>query len=151
MLAHETREEYSSWLLPAVGRVLRETGLRMGEVGGYAVAAGPGSFTGVRVGLTSVIAPARFVETAVELASAEKITWASPDAHLLSGEDAWRERERRGESIEPVSATLGGTLGRIGLRLLKEGKTTDALGLDANYVRRSDAEIFWKGGAAHGH
>jgi tRNA threonylcarbamoyladenosine biosynthesis protein TsaB len=211
--AHETKEEYSSWLLPAVGRVLRETGLRMGEVGGYAVAAGPGSFTGVRVGLTSVkawaevygkpvagvsrleafaseasrrskyvaafvdaqrgqvfgavyrqdgpglvriseemvIAPARFVETAVELANAEKIAWASPDAHLLSGEDAWREREKRGESIEPVSATLAGTLGRIGLRLLKEGKTTDALGLDANYVRRSDAEIFWKGGAAHGH
>lgn len=213
VLAHETKEEYSSWLLPAVGRVLRETGLRMGEVGGYAVAAGPGSFTGVRVGLTSVkawaevygkpvaavsrlealaseasrtskyvaafvdaqrgqvfgavyrqdgsalakiseemvIAPARFVETAVELANAEKITWASPDAHLLTGEDAWREREKRGESIERISATLAGTLGRIGLRLLKEGKTTDALGLDANYVRRSDAEIFWKGGAAHGH
>lgn len=213
VLAHETKEEYSSWLLPAVRRVLRETGLGMGEVGGYAVAAGPGSFTGVRVGLTSVkawaevygkpvagvsrleafaseasrtskyvasfvdaqrgqvfgavyrqdgsglvkiseemvIAPARFVETAVELANAEKITWASPDAHLLAGEDAWREREKRGESIERISATLAGTLGRIGLRLLKEGKTTDALGLDANYVRRSDAEIFWKGGAAHGH
>jgi tRNA threonylcarbamoyladenosine biosynthesis protein TsaB len=213
VLPHETTEEYSSWLLPAVGRVLRETGLRMAEVDGYAVAAGPGSFTGVRVGLTSVkawaevygkpvagvsrlealageasrasnyvaafvdaqrgqlfgavyrqdgsglakiseemvIAPARFVETAVELASAEKITWASPDAHLLTGEEAWREREKRGESIERISATLAGTLGRIGLRRLKEGKATDALGLDANYVRRSDAEIFWKGGAAHGH
>ena len=46
VLAHETKEEYSSWLLPAVSRVLRETGLRMGDVGGYAVAAGPGSFTG---------------------------------------------------------------------------------------------------------
>jgi tRNA threonylcarbamoyladenosine biosynthesis protein TsaB len=213
VLAHETKEEYSSWLLPAVGRVLRTTGLRMGDVDGYAVAAGPGSFTGVRVGLTSVkawaevygkpvagvsrleafageasrtskyvaafvdaqreqvfgavyrqdgsglakiaeemvIAPARFIETAVELAPAEKIAWVSPDAHLLTGEDAWREREKRGESIERISATLTGTLGRIGLRRLKEGKTTDALGLDANYVRRSDAEIFWKGGAAHGH
>jgi len=50
-----------------------------------------------------------------------------------------------------VSATLAGILGRIGLRRLREGKTTDALGLDANYVRRSDAEIFWKGGAPHGH
>ncbi|HEX2663614.1 MAG TPA: tRNA (adenosine(37)-N6)-threonylcarbamoyltransferase complex dimerization subunit type 1 TsaB [Candidatus Acidoferrum sp.] len=212
VLAHETKEEYSSWLLPAVGRVLGEAGLRMAEVGGYAVAAGPGSFTGVRVGLTSVkawaevygkpvasvsrleafaseasrtskyvaafvdaqrgqvfgavyrqdgsglakiseemvIAPARFVGTAVELANAEKITWASPDAHLLTSEDAWREREKCGESIERISATLAGTLGRIGLRLLKEGKTTDAVALDANYVRRSDAEIFWKGGPAHG-
>jgi tRNA threonylcarbamoyladenosine biosynthesis protein TsaB len=210
---HETKEEYSSWLLPAVSAVLKRCGCRMAEVGGYAVAAGPGSFTGVRVGLTSVkawaevfgkpvaavsrleafaaqasrtsnyvavsvdarrgqvfgavyrhdgsglakvgeemvIAPAKFVETAVELAKAEKITWASPDAGLLTGEDAWREREKRGESIEQISATVAGILGRIGQRRLKEGKATDALGLDANYVRRSDAEIFWKGGAAHGH
>jgi hypothetical protein len=33
---------------------------------------------------------------------------------------------------------------------LAAGRHTDALSLDANYVRRSDAEIFWKGGAAHG-
>jgi tRNA threonylcarbamoyladenosine biosynthesis protein TsaB len=212
VLSHETNQEYSSWLLPAASAVLRKAGLRMDEVGGYAVAAGPGSFTGVRVGLTSVkawaevygkpvagvsrleafaaqasrtsrvaafvdaqrgqlfgavyrqdgsglakigeemvIAPAKFVETAVELANEEKITWASSDAWLLSGEAAWREREKRGESIEQVSATLAGILGRIGLRRLKEGKTTDAVGLNANYVRRSDAEIFWKGGAADGH
>lgn len=212
VLLHETKEEYSSWLLPTVGAVLRKAGLEMGDVGGYAVAAGPGSFTGVRVGLTSVkawaevygrpvagvsrleafaaeggrtskyvaafvdaqrgqvfgavyrqdgsglaniseemvIAPGKFLETAVKLADAEKITWASPDAHLLTGEDAWRERAKHGESIERISATLAGTVGRIGLRRLKEGKTTDALTLDANYVRRSDAEVFWKGGAAHG-
>lgn len=210
---HETNQEYSSWLLPTVSAVLRKAGLEMGDVGGYAVAAGPGSFTGVRVGLASVkawaevygrpvagvsrleafaaeasrtsryvaafvdaqrgqvfgavyrqdgsglaniseemvIAPGEFLRTAVELAHAEKITWASPDAHLLTGEDAWREREKHGESIEQISATLAGTLGRIGLRRLKAGKTTDALRLDANYVRRSDAEILWKGGPAHGH
>lgn len=209
---HETNQEYSSWLLPAVGAVLGKAGVRMNEVSGYAVAAGPGSFTGVRVGLTSVkawaerygkpvaavsrleafaaqasrpshyvaafvdakrgqlfgavyrhggsvlarigeemvIAPAKFVETAVELAKEEKFTWVSPDAGLLVGEGVWRERERLGESIEQVSATLAGILGRVGLRRLREGKTTDALGLDANYVRRSDAEIFWKGGASHG-
>lgn len=213
VLLHETNQEYSSWLLPTASAVLRKAGLEMGDVGGYAVAAGPGSFTGVRVGLTSVkawaevygrpvagvsrleafaaeasrtsrylaafvdaqrgqvfgavyrqdgsglaniseemvIAPKEFLRTAVELANAEKITWASPDAHLLTGEDAWREREKHGESIEQVSATLAGTLGRIGLRRLKEGKTTDALRLDANYVRRSDAEILWKGGPGHGH
>lgn len=213
VLLHETNEEYSSWLLPAVSAVLRKAGLEMGDVDGYAVAAGPGSFTGVRVGLTSVkawaevygrpvagvsrleafaaeanrtsryvaafvdaqrgqvfgavyrqdgsglaniseemvIAPREFLRTAVELANAEKITWASPDAHLLTGEDAWREREKHGESIDQIAATLAGTLGRIGLRRLKEGKTTDALRLDANYVRRSDAEILWKGGPAHDH
>src|SRR5207248_373922 len=207
VLAHESEEDYSSWLLPAVGECLKACGLRMQEVDAYAAAAGPGSFTGVRVGLTSVkawaevygkpvagvsrleafaaesrrasncvaafvdaqrgqvfggvyrrngfgwakvgeemvIAPAKFVETAVELAAGEKILWVSPDAALLSSEAAWKEREKRGESVEQVSATLAGIIGRMGLTRLKEGKTSDALGLDANYVRRSDAEIFWKG------
>jgi hypothetical protein len=41
-------------------------------------------------------------------------------------------------------------IGKIGLDQLEAGRYADALTLDANYVRRSDAEIFWKGGAAHG-
>ena len=211
LIPHDTKAEYSSWLLPAVGKLLGEAGLRMPDVGGYAVAAGPGSFTGVRVGLTTVkawaevhgrpvaaisrlegfaaqisspadylaafvdaqrgqvfgsvyqrvgdalagvgeemvIAPAKFVEAAVGLSKGKRISWVSPDAALLEAEPAWKDLEKRGESIERASPILAGTLGRIGMRRLRDGKTTDALGLDANYVRRSDAEIFWKG-AAHG-
>jgi len=195
-----------------VNRLLAEANVGMSDVGGYAVATGPGSFTGVRVGLTTVkawaevygkpiasvsrleaiamqatgsakfvaafadaqrgqvfgavyekqcdqltrigeemvIAPGKFVEVASDLARGEAISWASPDAALLAAEATWKEREKRAESIEQVSATLAAIIGRIGLRQIQEGKTTDALGLDANYVRRSDAEIFWKGGAAHG-
>lgn len=212
LIAHETKDEYSSWLLPAVNTVLEKAGLSMKQVHGYAVAAGPGSFTGVRVGLTTVkawaevyrqpvaaisrleaiaagvggssnyvaafvdaqrgqvfgavyrkdgedwigvgeemvIAPGKFIETAVEQAGGERIAWASPDHGLVLMEPAWKEREKRGESLEEVSATLAGVIGRIGLRRFAEGKATDPLALDANYVRRSDAEIFWKG-AAHGH
>jgi tRNA threonylcarbamoyladenosine biosynthesis protein TsaB len=51
---HEGLEEYSSWLLPAVDRALAAAGKTMREVDLYAVSAGPGSFTGVRIGLTSV-------------------------------------------------------------------------------------------------
>ncbi len=210
--AHETEEDYSSWLLPSVEEALKGAGLRMSQVEAYAVAAGPGSFTGVRVGLTTVkawaevygkpvaavsrleaigvqmtgetkyvaafadahrgqvfgavyhregnglrrvgeemvIAPGKFVEAAVELCHAGKILWVSTDPAHVSGEASWKEREKRGEVIEQVSAVLAPTIGRIGLRQLKEGRTTDALGLDANYVRRSDAEILWKGGAGHG-
>jgi tRNA threonylcarbamoyladenosine biosynthesis protein TsaB len=220
--AHETTEDYSSWLLPAVEGLLKSAGLRMADICGYAAAAGPGSFTGLRVGLTTVkgwaevyrkpiaavsrleamgvqstggapfvaafadarrgqvfgavyrksvvadlkvgkgsrltrvgeemvIAPGKFVETAAELASGEKISWVSTDpAHAIS-EAAWKDREKKGEKIEQVSTTLAPVIGLVGARLLQEGKATDALGLDANYVRRSDAEIFWKGGsAAHG-
>lgn len=212
LIPHETREEYSSWLLPAVNEVLKEVGVSMKDVSGYAVAAGPGSFTGVRVGLTTVkawaevygkpvatisrlegiaaqtadpaeyvaafvdaqrgqvfgvlyqrecdnlsklgeevvIAPGNFVEMAGELANGKKVSWISPDPALIEADSAWKERAQQSETIERASATLAGIIGRIGMRRLQDGKATDALGLDANYVRRSDAEIFWKG-AAHGH
>ena len=38
----------------------------------------------------------------------------------------------------------------LGEERAREGKFTDPLLLDANYVRRSDAEIFWKDPASHG-
>ena len=82
------------------------------------------------------------------MAGEENISWVSIDAAHVLSEAAWKEREKKGEKIEQVSATLAPIIGRIGTRLLREGKATDALGLDANYVRRSDAEILWKGGSA---
>src|SRR5437764_12707385 len=51
---HSSDEDYSSWLLPAVKRVLQASSLTLSELDGYAVCAGPGSFTGLRVGLPTV-------------------------------------------------------------------------------------------------
>jgi tRNA threonylcarbamoyladenosine biosynthesis protein TsaB len=51
---HDVAQDYSSWLLPAVGQTLREASCSMNDIHFYAVASGPGSFTGVRVGLTTV-------------------------------------------------------------------------------------------------
>jgi tRNA threonylcarbamoyladenosine biosynthesis protein TsaB len=212
VVAHDSEEDYSSWLLPAVGECLGDGGVSMRDVDAYAVAAGPGSFTGVRVGLTTVkawtevygkriaaisrleamaaeaaqgtawvaayanaqrgqvygavyqragkslarvgeetvIAPGKFVEAASELARDESISWVSADAECVVGEEAWRPREKRGERIESVSSVRAPMIGRLGLAALAEGRFTDALALDANYVRRPDAEIFWKGNAAHG-
>jgi len=212
VLTHDSQEDYSCWLLPAVQRCLSAGGARMGDVGAYAVAAGPGSFTGVRVGLTTVkawaevygkpivavsrlealavqapdgapyvaaftdarrgqvfgavyrregksltrlgdemvIAPGKFVEAAVELSGGKKISWVSNDAGCLLTEESWKARENSGEQVEIVSSVLAPAIGRIGLAHAAAGRFTDALTLDANYVRRSDAEIFWKGGAAHG-
>jgi tRNA threonylcarbamoyladenosine biosynthesis protein TsaB len=212
VVAHDSEEDHSSWLLPAVEECLSGSGVAIRDMDVYAVAAGPGSFTGVRVGLTTVKAwaeaygkriapisrleamaaeavpgtvwvaafanaqrgqvfgavhqrmakslvrvgeemvmvPGNFVETASELAKNETISWVSMDAECVVAEDAWKAREMRGERIETVSSVRAPMIGKLGLAALAEGRFTDALALDANYVRRSDAEIFWKGSAARG-
>jgi len=212
VVVHESTEDYSSWLLPAVDEVLAGSNAKMEQVDAYAAAAGPGSFTGVRVGLTAVkawvevygkpvvavslleslasealeatswvaaffnaqreqvfgaiyqrtgkglarvgeemvIGPGKFVETVAELARGEKVSWVSMDAGCVELEVAWKARELRGEKVESVSSVRAPMIGRLGLAAMAEGRFTDALALDANYVRRPDAEIFWKGNAAHG-
>jgi len=45
---------HSSWLLPAVAALLRGLGLEAASLDLFAVTTGPGSFTGLRVGLGSV-------------------------------------------------------------------------------------------------
>ena len=53
-VVHDSSDDYSSWLLPAVQTALQTAGTTLADVDAYAVAAGPGSFTGVRVGLATV-------------------------------------------------------------------------------------------------
>ena len=48
------REGGSASLLADIDRVLGSAGVKLGEVGLYAAAAGPGSFTGLRAGLATV-------------------------------------------------------------------------------------------------
>lgn len=45
---------HSERLMATVDRVLQDTGLMIADMGGYAVAIGPGSFTGLRIGLAAV-------------------------------------------------------------------------------------------------
>jgi tRNA threonylcarbamoyladenosine biosynthesis protein TsaB len=204
---HSTPEDYSSWLLPAVTRALAAAKLTMAEIDLYAVAAGPGSFTGVRVGLTTVkawsevyarpvaavsrlealaaegtsstpyvaafidarreqifaalyrhqaellerideemvIAPDKFLEWCVAQAGSDAIDWVSTDPHYLSQTQQWSSRVARNETVQQVTSLLAPRIGQIGYRLAQQNQLTDALSLDANYVRRSDAELFWKG------
>lgn len=211
-VSQDTREDYSTWLLPAVTEILRESRVSMEQVEVYAVATGPGSFTGVRVGLTTVkawgevyrrriaavsrleavaaqaeahvtdelvaastdaqrgqifgalyrnkegklepveeeqvIAPGEFVGWVAKRSGEERVTWVSTDPERITGEEAWVAHEKRGEKIERVSPILAPMIGRIGYRMAKENRLIDALQLDANYVRRSDADVFWKDEAA---
>jgi tRNA threonylcarbamoyladenosine biosynthesis protein TsaB len=211
LASHETEQDYSSWLLPAVSEVLKKAGVRMAEVDAFGVASGPGSFTGSRIGLTTVKAwgevygkpivavsrleliawhasggtdyvaswadarrgqvfgavyrrrenglervgdemvmePAKFLELASQLAGGEKIAWASGDAACMFEQKEWKAREELDEGFELVDGFLGIGIARMARNAVAAGRYTDALRLDANYVRRSDAEVFWKGNRAH--
>jgi len=204
-LAHETSEDYSSWLLRAVTDLLKNVRLPLSQIDAYAVAAGPGSFTGVRVGLTTVkawaevygrgiaavsrldalatqalgeeprvaafldarrsqvfvalytrtegrlvrvgeeviIAPEKFVHWAGEQAGDDVIRWVSADPTCLNETPAWAVRQSLGEIVDTVSPFLAPVIGRIGFQLVLAKRLTTALALDANYVRRSDAEVSW--------
>jgi len=50
----ETADGHSTWLLPTVEEVLHGLSLSAFDLDGFAVAVGPGSFTGLRVGLATV-------------------------------------------------------------------------------------------------
>jgi tRNA threonylcarbamoyladenosine biosynthesis protein TsaB len=207
--AHPSEEDYSSWLLPAARRVLAAAGLTLSGLDAYGVCAGPGSFTGLRVGLTTVKAWAEihskpivavsrlealaenlpgeqapepfvaafldarrkqvfaalfetaadrrlatgpeavlpleeFVREALRRSGDRPVCWRTPDAALLEAIPDWPRLVRKGHRLDPLPVPLGARLALLAERKLLAGETTDAIALDANYVRRSDAELFWK-------
>src|SRR5882724_3171764 len=73
---HTGDEEYSSWLLPSVESLLRTCGLELKDIELFAVAPGPGSFTGVRIGLTTVKAWSEVFERPIMAVSKlEAVAW----------------------------------------------------------------------------
>ncbi len=208
MEAHSSDEDYSSWLLPAVKRAFSSCSLSLSQLDGYAVCAGPGSFTGLRVGLTTVkawaeiytkpiaavsrlkaltvggqpiqeqfvaafmdarrnqvfaalyassvdgwalvgdeaVTPLQDFVARVEGESARQpVRWVTPDTELLEALPDWQVFAAKGHVVECVAPPFALRLGQLAYRKFRKGATTDALSLDANYVRRSDAEVLWKG------
>jgi tRNA threonylcarbamoyladenosine biosynthesis protein TsaB len=212
IVAHEETGDYSSWVLPAAEKALASAGLAMSAVEVYAVATGPGSFTGVRIALTTVkawseaygngiaaisrleamaslatapgehvaaffdahreqiygglyrrdgatlvpieselvAAPADFLEWVSQRSRKGRVSWISLDPEKLTTREVWQERAAAGETVELSPNALAPAIGRIGRKRALEGRLTDALLLDAEYVRRPDAEVNWKPGALRG-
>jgi len=205
---HSCDLDYSSWLLPAVHRALSTSSLSLSQLHGYAVCAGPGSFTGLRVGLTtvkawaeaycrpiasvsrlealtlaqpevqeqfvaafldarrdqvfaalyersgdhfalrgqeSVMALPAFVTRVVEESAQGAVRWVSPDIGLLESWPRWQSMAGPRHAAVGVAPPFAQQLGRLAFRKFARKETTDALSLDAHYIRRSDAEVFWKG------
>src|SRR5262250_2960469 len=66
---HRSEEDFSAWLLPAAKRLLEQNHLTHTDLDGYAVCAGPGSFTGLRVGLAPVKAWAEIYQKPIAAVS----------------------------------------------------------------------------------
>jgi tRNA threonylcarbamoyladenosine biosynthesis protein TsaB len=95
-----------------------------------------------------VTAPGAFVALVEEKARTESVRWVTLDPQLISSAAGWGVRSRRGDRLIACPADVASLIGELAEERATRGEFTDALELDANYVRRSDAEILWKGPAS---
>ena len=186
---------FSAQLVPTVAALLHEHGFSVSDISGFAPISGPGSFTGLRVGLSAVkglaevlkkpIAPVSLLEALVTLSAEQGKIAAALDAgreevffglctldegktnklaEQLLTRNEFLEQLRRSEVTRLVTsdhplATMASACGvkiqeverpgseaaaRIGLGKLLAGDTVSVDALDANYMRRSDAEISFR-------
>jgi tRNA threonylcarbamoyladenosine biosynthesis protein TsaB len=194
---------FSAQLIPTLAALLKKHGYGVKDLGGFAAASGPGSFTGLRVGLSAIkglaetlhqpIATVSVLEALASLADREGKIAAAMDAgrkeiflglyqksgnsseeksgalikqheQLLTQQDflaaltaerpaviitsdaAVAELASASHSAVLVATRPGSeVIARIGAGKLLAGETVSVEALDANYLRRSDAEIFFKG------
>ena len=89
----------------------------------------------------SILSPDEFLSTIKSRAS-EAVQMVSPTPEAISA--ARMEEVLPGMRVRRVSAALAPAIGRLGFARAQRGELVDSLRLDANYVRRSDAEAAWK-------
>ena len=83
---------FSAQLVPQIAALLEKHGYRKADLGAFAVASGPGSFTGLRVGLAAIKALAEVLQKPIAAISLlEAVAWTST-AHgrILAALDAGR-------------------------------------------------------------
>ncbi len=183
-------------LFGALEELLWRAGTKVDAIDLFAAASGPGSFTGVRVGLSFVKGLAEAMnKPAAAVSNLRAIASFGSEPLRASLLDARRGEIYGavyggsgeiivGEEVAPASAWLGrlpaenlefvcldegfarsvlagtthesalvtvapqsiaGAVARIAAEDFARGRPADPAVLDANYVRRSDAELFWKG------
>jgi tRNA threonylcarbamoyladenosine biosynthesis protein TsaB len=193
---------FSAELVPQVAALIAKQGKTKNDLAAFVVVSGPGSFTGLRVGLAAIKGLAEALQKpVVALSLLEAIaTIATQSGRILAALDAGRGdiyagdysveaaspphvtskllchgerllsfeeiiREANGKPAKRVVTADAGlaerfrtanlacrtinyptsaSLARLGFDRLLRGETVSADALEANYIRRSDAEIFAK-------
>jgi tRNA threonylcarbamoyladenosine biosynthesis protein TsaB len=188
---------FSAQLVPTLSSLLQKHRLTPQDIAGFVAASGPGSFTGLRVGLAAIKGLAEILKKPIATVSLlEALAISSghngktmsvldagrgevflglydvdgelavkvqeellPRAELLnitrqsnrpvqlvtSDQSIFDFIEFSGMKIKSVARPGSEHIARIGLHKLLLGQTVSVAELDANYVRRSDAEIFSSG------
>ena len=91
---------FSAQLVPQIAALLAKHGFHKNDIGGFAVVAGPGSFTGLRVGLAAIKALAEVLQkpiAAVSLLEAMAGFWPVARHELTAVLDAGRGEVYAGE------------------------------------------------------
>jgi len=181
---------FSAQLIPEISALLARHNIGKNEIEGFGAASGPGSFTGLRVGLAAVKALAEVLKKPVAAVSVlEALAVASgASGRVIAALDAGRGEAYVGEYAldggvatmvreslvgqEELSALAAGhgkatvvtpdeaiakllavcqvarpqsdAIARLAIVKILAGATVAPEELDANYIRRSDAEIFAK-------
>lgn len=189
---------FSAQLVPALAALLEKHGYKPADLQGFAAISGPGSFTGLRVGLSAIKALAEVLKKPIAVVSLLQAlaTLSYQQGRIATALDAGRSEvyfglydfvagqavmiEERllsqpeflkkisggsalrlitsdhsmaelassaGVQVQEVARPGSEVAARIGLQKLLAGDTVSVEALDANYIRRSDAEIFFKAGA----
>ncbi len=186
---------FSAQLVPQIAALLANHALSKRDIDAFIVISGPGSFTGLRVGLAAIKALAEILQKPIVPVSLLEVVAlaAKREGKVVAALDAGRseiyagEYEARGDSAQyvreqlvpkdefirlargattvtpdesvikmadaaglavlhvarPVAASIAGA----GWRRLRAGKTVPPEQLEANYIRRTEAEMLEKIGS----
>jgi len=186
---------FSAQLVPQIAEMLSSNGFVRNDIGAFAVASGPGSFTGLRIGLAAVKALAEVLGKPIAAVSLLEVcalasgargnimaaldagrsevyvgeyeiparAGQSPREHMLSRIDFLAQAKgwmvvtpdpglaevivAAGLTVSTLAPVSAADVARLGWRKIQSGETVTPEQLEANYIRRTDAEMLEKSGS----
>jgi len=179
---------FSAQLVPQIAELLNKRGFNKNDLGGFTAVSGPGSFTGLRVGLAAIKALAEVLEKPIaavslleavavaggktcevhaaldagrnevyvgkyergeltafgeKLLTREEFLQSCHGKTVITPDSAIADAARKaGIDVVEIARPSSDSIARLGWQKIQAGQIIAPEDLEANYIRRSDAEIF---------